>query len=244
MSEIYRLYTEAHYNAATKFTGTGQAQVWDTSLAMGSVAGDMKFTLGGSTQNVNVTHAIVVGAGPSYIRLRYYINTASFGIAATTIAGVIGLRNGTTNYQSLMVYSPDGVDHWIGMATNNDAGTFVSNKWVTGLALGTHWVEYQIKKGSSSVATDAEATLWVDTLDAPKQTQGGFTFYNRFEGINSVAAGTVYSATTGLSGSLYLGKLLITNDANPIGPFLSYRHRPRPAAIMKKRQRIKGHRCG
>lgn len=236
MSEIYRLYTQSHYDATTKFTGTGQSQSWDTSVDMGGVDGDMKFTLGGSTQNANVTQAIVVGSGPSYIRLRYYINTASFGVTATTIAGVIALRSGSTNYQSLMVYSPDGVDHWIGMSTTNNSGTFVSNKWVTGLSLGTHWVEYQIKKGSSNVATDAETTLWVDTLDAPKHTQGSFTFYDRFAAIDTVAAGTVYSATVGLSGSLYLGKLLITNDSNPIGPIPTYD--PSLFNTLRRRRRL------
>ena len=103
----------------------------------------------------------------------------------------------------------------------NDAGAIVGNT-VINYPRALRWFEVHVKKATTNVSSDAIFTYYVDTLAAPVVTHTGIDNYDNFANIVIVKFGGVSDTgpiDAGTSGNIYIGKILIRNDANPIGPF-------------------------
>ena len=242
MSRIYQLYTQSDYDATTKVTGSGQSQAWDTSTSLGDAGvGSVKFTSAG-------TPPIYAGktfteSGTNYLTYRVYYDFSNFTITDAFNSEFLDLYS-SVDYLSRISMLRSGSSYLLRCGQYNDgraASTFtnyaISNK-------GPDYLEVRMVRPATDSSSDGTVT-YVSGNDGTLGTQTGLDNYDEFPLINqfNLGLGLLNGNTQGV-GDAYIGKLLVTNDANPIGPFLSYRHRPRPAAIMKKRQRIKGYRCG
>ena len=243
MSNIYEVQTEAQYNGTAKTTVAGLAQSWDDTSALGGLAGDVKIVLpGGSTGAAYFGNSITaLGASTQYLNMRMYVlpsgltmsNGDQFNMmycrraSPATFLFFLGLRRTDPGY-SLVAYE------------YHDSGLFDNH--VMAIPDTETYAEISVQKASTAMSGDGVFTARINGSIEYQNTSA--SIYTNLETVNQVLFGNIGGLDTTTSGDFFIGKILITDDANPIGPFRSYRHRPRPAAIMKKRQRIKGYRCG
>ena len=241
-AELYRLYTESDYNETTKTTQSGQAQAWDGLSKLGGLFGDMNISLaGGTTNTVFVTHSGLYIGDSTSLAIRLYFDSADIEQSDGDVLGLLSLYDSAITLGFGL--SQLGSQSRIMFAVAPDTGGL--NLDYVNIDAGQHYVDIVAFKSDTDSSNNGSVDYYVDgNLEAQRTS---LDFYSTFSGLANIEVGpglTLSGPDVGTSGDVWIGKILITNDANPIGPFLSYRHRPRPAAIIKKRQRIKGHRCG
>ena len=75
VAEVYRLYTEADYDATTKTTASGASQAWDNTSSLGGLAGDMSYTIAPTKRAyVSTTYPTINAGNASVVSYRYYFN--------------------------------------------------------------------------------------------------------------------------------------------------------------------------
>ena len=77
-----------------------------------------------------------------------------------------------------------------------------------------HWVEILVERASSSVASDAELTLWID--DVQQENLTGKDWYDLAKP-DAIRLGAT-AIPSGSSGTIYLDELVINDDGGYIGP--------------------------
>ena len=237
MAEIYRLYTEADYEATTKVTGVTQSQEWDETAHLAGISGDIKFTTAGSgSVYCWAPHNV---PSNNYYQYSGYVNRASYEITQDNALALLhyGTSSGGTFRTGIYMRRSSGVNV-LSHRIQQDSG----NVQAVDLTLPSETFQYNVivKKSTNSSTADAYQEVYINGVLA--SIISNITVFNVFD-FARVQIGP-YSVSSSNTGSIYIGKIRVTDTANPIGPIVSYRHRPRPAAIMKKRQRIKGYRCG
>ena len=239
MSEAYRLYTEADYSATTKTTNAGASQAWDNASALGGIAGDISFTIAPTKRAyVSKTYPTINAGNASVVSYRYYFDVSGISIPSNLDYTYLNRLNtsGFPGDSRLTFINISSVLN-LGLYAYDDSGTLKSSFWPI---VGTPtWAEIKIYRSSNNATADGYQELYVDGV--LRLTSDLHIIYDAFS-YSTFYLGPWFENNA--TGTAKIGKFLITDDANPIGPLRSYRHRPRPAAIMKKRQRIKGHRCG
>ena len=105
MAEIYRLYTEADYDAITKVTGAGQAQAWDAASQLGGGgSGDIAITLNGSTNPVYAQCPLTGYASLTASSHRFYYNVDDLTIPSTNRFVIAWMRNESANNPTYIFY--------------------------------------------------------------------------------------------------------------------------------------------
>ena len=219
MGEIYRLYTEVDYDATTKVTGSGQSQSWDAaSLLGGGGSGDIKFTL--ANANGVYTKKAFTGITSNYCFYRYYQSHDDLSLPSNAKYSYTMSLLATGGFNSrLFVQNISGtVKMFHRMA--NDSGSN-SDASVTLAGANNVLIEVRCFKASDNSTPDGYQELWVN--GALVSTISSVLLYDRFN-FYEVHIGPTQS--NGATGDLYIGKLLITDDANPIGPIVLNTGRP------------------
>ena len=240
MAELYRLFTEADFTETSKVTGSGQAQAWDgAALPYGAA----KWTIA----NTNAVYAEATYSAPTaYHRLGFYLNADGLATTSGNVFNIIHVRSSSVHtdrlYEIRLYHHPsNGLS--IGLLSYEEGATNSISSYATILS-GVNWYEVLFTRSLGVGQANASVQMFTGQNLTQIISRTSFTNYTSFGLVTKISMGGIEGIDAGTTGTLTLGNIKITNDANPIGPFLSYRHRPRPAAIMKKRQRIKGHRCG
>lgn len=245
MGEVYRLYTESDYDATMKNTGSGQTQGWDaTSRLGGGGEGDVKIVITGTP--IVYFFYTITAIGSNALRFRFYYDFSAFTFQSGTVTEVFVVYSSAVNYLTRAYVKRVGSQYYFRVGQYNDGRTLSSFTDFAISSTGPDYLECYYVRPTSDMSGNGTVS-YTTGVDGLIGTHTGIDNYDEFPLIQEVRFGAGLlsgSIPVGNTGNLFFGKILIRNDANPIGPFLSYRHRPRPAAIMKKRQRIKGHRCG
>ena len=235
MAEVYRLYTEAHYNNATKTTGAGQAQSWDTSRALGGLAGDIKLTKASSqTQMAYVTSPTFSLIGETRLTARFYIDAADYTIPTGRDSTIFHPMSASTTDTAYLVYVANLSGSPYIRVTSFADGFTSSNFGYIALPSGPHYIDIVLNRATSDVAGDASIYAYVDGVLG--YTRENYDFYDTFPLVDRVRFGISSANDNNILGDLYLGKLLITNDANPIGPISTYD--PSLFNTLRRRRRL------
>lgn len=222
MGEIYRLYTEAGYDATSKTTGSGQAQAWDaTSRLGGGGSGDVKVTIVNQNPVFADSSVLDLSSAPS-VRCRIYIDSSDMAFSSNALFTVAALRINSGSRVVGFCYSFSSGQHAILFQKTNDGGVSVANNSVN-ITQGEHYIEILLTKASTSMSSDGSVTYFIDNVQVAQRT--GMDLYDDFALINQFRIGAhndISSLDAGTSGDLFVGKIIIRDDANLIGPYSPY----------------------
>lgn len=232
VAEVYRLYTEANYNATTKSTGAGQAQVWDNTSALGGLNGDVKVTIGSTT--VVSASGTFSETGTNSCSIRQYFDFSSLTLPTNKFMEFFNLFVTPGVLSRVFIRNISGsVYLWIHQ--HKDGGAFsVGNTYAIG-SLAPNYFESTYVRASTDMSADGTVTHRTGN-EGLLGTQSGIDNYDYLPQISkAVVGGGLQSGSidASISGDFWLGKLLVTNDANPIGPIIL----GNPQLYLRRRRR-------
>jgi len=114
----------------------------------------------------------------------------------------VRLRKWPTEYRiDIIVYDNSGV-------ANTVAATSLTDE--------PHYIELQLLRASTDIATDGEGKLWVD--GSLQQTVSSIANYTRFSNLGKAFL-TCADVAAGISGTFYSDQLVVTETSDTIGPY-------------------------
>lgn len=223
MPVIFRSETEADYDAMGKVTGAGQSQAWDGSRLLVKPHGAFTITI----VNTNTVQASaqfpVIGTSVTAFRYRVHYDWTELTMGIGESFHSCQIKTDVSAPVSNIVPRRDGAGVYNMLCQSyNDAGAIVGNTTID-YPRALRWFEVLVTRASTNVSSNGTFTYYVDTLDTPVATHTGIDNYDNFAKIDIIKFGGVSDTgpiDAGTSGNIYIGKILIRNDAQPIGPFV------------------------
>lgn len=220
MGEVYRLDTEAAYDATFKVTGSGHSQAWDSSSRLGGTGtGDVKFSVASTAQSYfsgSFTTTL-----KSALTFRVYYSLADATILDGT-ATEIGWLYSTTSFLTRISIKRTGSSYFLRVGQYNDGRVSAVFTDYEISSKGPDWLECSYVRPISNVSADGTVSYRTGN-DGILGTQTGIDNYDEFAAINRIrfGAGHVMGLVpAGNTGDLYFGKIIVRDDADPIGPIL------------------------
>lgn len=207
---------ETAYNAVTKVTGAGQSVAYSYASALAGQPGDVVF--GVSNANTNYLNVALSLGGGSVIRSRQYIDPSSMVFGADDQFNIIYFR-GTSfpNHTHRLYIGNSSSVFGILPLSYAEGSTSVMSLFIP-VTKAVMLIESAFVRSSVFGANDAVYTVWVNGTQVYQRTS--FTNYNSFNLINQVRIGLVADGDAGTSGSFSVGKILIQNTNDLIGPYV------------------------
>lgn len=219
MAEVYRLYTESHYDATTKTIGAGQSAAFDAISALGGARGDVRVTLD-TTSGVKL-EKVFAQIGANVLRVRVYYDFSSLSFPENVNIEFFSLFSSTSYLSRIGILLNSGV-YYMRVGQYSDGRTSSSFNNYAAASRGPDYLEMYYIRPTSSISSNG-SVQYSTGASGVIGTQTGIDNYDEFPAINKMwlGAGLVNGGVNdAFNGTYYLGKLLITNDANPIGPIL------------------------
>lgn len=229
MAEIYRLYTEADYDAATKITGTGQSQAWDNAYGIAGTVGSIKFTSASPPSGVyaEVDYDEITSTAFSY---RFHVDSSNITLPASgNFIYLCRAQHGNVSVpgrSQLYLYNASGTLRLYQGLFNDSSSASYANYDISD---ALEYIEVKVFKSSSAMVNDAYQQVWVNGV--LRTTVSNVVLYNGFN-YDSLRLG-IWSQSGSNTGDLYLGRVLITDDATPIGPYVP----GSPLTYLRRRRR-------
>lgn len=231
MAEVYRLYTEADYDATTKTTASGASQAWDNASSLGGLAGDISYTIAPTKRAyVSKTYPTIHAGNASVVSYRYYFNVSGISIPSTLNYVYLNRLNtsGFPGDSRLVLLNISSVLN-LSLYAYSDSGALNQSFWPI---VGTPtWAEIKIHRSTDNATADGYQELYVDGVlrltSSPQIIYDAFNYSTFYLGpwFENNATGTVK-----------LGKFMITNDADPIGQISTYD--PSLFNTLRRRRRL------
>lgn len=232
MGEVYRLYTEADYDATSKTTSSGQAQEWDiTSQLGGGGGGDVKIVI--TNTSTVYFYKTITAIGSNALRFRFHYDFSAFTFQDGTNTEVFDVYSSAVNYLTRGSIKRVGSQYYFKIGQYSDGRTSSSSIDFAISSTGPDYLECYYVRPTSDMSSDGTAS-YTTGVDGLIGSHTGIDNYDEFPLIDQVRFGAGLlsgSIPEGSTGNLFFGKILIRNDANPIGPYAPARANKNIAAI-------------
>jgi len=146
-------------------------------------------------------------------RLRVYLDPNSLTMASGDEFWVLALRYNVGN-RFLLELHYDGTNYEIRAETSDDASSWHQTAYYD-ITNEEHYIEVLLEYASSSSATDAVLTLWIDGAQQEQVTD--FNLYDLTKP-NNARLGMLGVRDAGTSGTYYLDEFVFRDDDTEIGP--------------------------
>ena len=235
MSEVYRLYNEPDYNATTKTTGAGQAQEWDAAKSIGGLNGYIKNTIVTTIPVfATATHAEI---NSNFMTIQVYYDFSQLTYPNNISLECINVYS-TTGFLSRFGFQKNGSQYQWRMGQYKDAraGSVFTAYNVSGP--GPDYLEMLYSRPSTHTSLDG-TVHYATGLAGDIGTPTGLDNYDEFPLFSKIAVGgglLAGSINAGFTGDFWIGKVIVTNDDTPIGPYVL--HNRQVFNQLRRRRRL------
>ena len=155
------------------------------------------------------------------IRWRFYFDPNGLSMGGTddhVICHLHGTGGATTNV-GLLYLDNNGGTYQIRLNGYDDAAGHTDTTY-TAISDTSHYIECQIERATTDVASDGTVTVWIDGTE----TAGTVTTldnYDLFPTIDEIRIGAAASLDTTTTGTYYFDDLIVNDDGSEIGSAVS-----------------------